>query len=104
MASRTRPSVKTSPITVMKNFLGNLFGLFSTPWWVKITTAEPHCIYYFGPFDSETEALQAQPGYIEDLQQEGAQQIQTSLQHSSEPDELTVDLETSAQPSVMMPV
>lgn len=88
----------------MKNFLGNLFGLFSTPWWVKITTAEPHCIYYFGPFDSETEAIQAQPGYIEDLQQEGAQQIQTSLQHSSEPDELTVDLETSAQPSVMMPV
>ncbi|MGC1309475.1 MAG: DUF1816 domain-containing protein [Phormidesmis sp.] len=86
----------------MKNFFSNLFGLFSTPWWVKITTAEPSCIYYFGPFDSEAEAIAAKPGYVEDLKGEGAQQIQTSLHHGSEPKELTVELEASLQSSVMM--
>jgi hypothetical protein len=88
----------------MKNFFSGLFGLFSTPWWVKITTAEPNCIYYFGPFDSESEAAQAKSGYIEDLQQEGAQQIQTSIEHSPEPQELTIELESPLSSSVMMPV
>ncbi len=78
--------------------------MFSTPWWVKITTADPHCIYYFGPFDSEAKAVQAKPGYVEDLQKEGAQQIQTILQHSSEPEELTIEMERPIQSSVMMPV
>lgn len=41
-------------------------------WWVKITTAIPHCIYYFGSFDSQADALQAQYGYIEDLIEEKA--------------------------------
>jgi len=63
----------------MKKFFSNLFNFFSTNWWVKVTTAEPSCIYYFGPFSNEQEALQASPGYIEDLEQEGAQRIQTSF-------------------------
>lgn len=41
-------------------------------WWVKIVTEKPHCTYYFGPFDSAREADLNQPGYVEDLQQEGA--------------------------------
>lgn len=88
----------------MKNFFSSLLGLFSTPWWVKITTADPHCIYYFGPFDSEEEATQAKPGYVEDLQAEGAQQIRTSFEHISEPEELTIELEAPLQSSVMMSV
>jgi hypothetical protein len=44
-------------------------------WWVKIVTETPYCTYFFGPFDSAGEAKQNQPGYIEDLQQEGAQGI-----------------------------
>ena len=96
--------MKPFSIIVMKNFFSSLFGLFSTPWWVKITTADPHCIYYFGPFDSEEEAEQAKPGYIEDLQAEGAQRIQTSLQHIAEPEELTIEMETPLPSSVMMPV
>jgi len=41
-------------------------------WWVKVVTETPHCTYYFGPFDNEREADLNQPGYVEDLQQEGA--------------------------------
>jgi hypothetical protein len=86
----------------MKNFFSSLFGFFSASWWIKITTAEPNCIYYFGPFDTEAEANSAKPGYIEDLQQEGAQQIETSLQQSAEPEELTIESEASRQASVMV--
>lgn len=75
----------------MKNFFSGLLSFFSNPWWVKITTAEPNCVYYFGPFDDEAEALQAKPGYVEDLQQEGALQIQTSLHNIPEPTELTIE-------------
>lgn len=88
----------------MKNFFSSLFNFFSAPWWVKITTAEPNCTYYFGPFDSELEAEQAKPGYIEDLQGEGAQQITTSLQQSDAPKELTIEAGASLQPSIMISV
>ena len=39
-------------------------------WWIKISTIKPFCIYYFGPFKSENEALLAQFGYIDDVQLE----------------------------------
>lgn len=45
------------------------------PWWVKILTAQPRCLYYFGPFDSAHEAISAQAGYIEDLEGEQAKGI-----------------------------
>lgn len=45
------------------------------PWWVKITTAKPKCVYYFGPFDSQNEAVESQSGYVEDLKTEKAQEI-----------------------------
>ena len=85
----------------MKNFFSGLFDFFSTPWWIKITTAEPNCIYYFGPFESEEEAIAYQPGFIEDLQQENAQQIAASIQRSQAPTQLTVEFE-SAKPSAKM--
>lgn len=44
-------------------------------WWVEIYTDFPRCLYYFGPFNSELEAKTYQGGYIEDLQQEGAEGI-----------------------------
>ena len=88
----------------MKNFFSSLFSFFSANWWVKITTAEPNCIYYFGPFDSEKEATEAKPGFIEDLEQEGAQRIRTSLQQSAEPAELTLELGTATPASMMASV
>lgn len=44
----------------------------TSAWWVRISTAEPQVIYYFGPFDSFEEAKDSQGGYIEDLKQERA--------------------------------
>ena len=88
----------------MKNFFSGLFAFFSNPWWVKITTAQPNCIYYFGPFDNEVEALQAKPGYIEDLQLEGASNIQTTLKNIAEPSELTIERPAAASQQRMMQV
>ena len=44
-------------------------------WWVEIYTDFPRCLYYFGPFDSATEAESHQADYLEDLHQEGAEGI-----------------------------
>ena len=72
--------------------LESLFG-FGKAWWVKISTESPNCVYYFGPFDSETEAIAAKAGYVEDLEQEGALQIRVTVQRCSRPDRLTIDNE-----------
>jgi hypothetical protein len=47
----------------------------SEDWWVEIMTTKPHCIYYFGPFSNREEAVIAYSGYVEDLENEGAQGI-----------------------------
>jgi Domain of unknown function (DUF1816) len=60
-----------------------------TDWWTKITTMDPKCIYYFGPFSSYDEARVAYPGYIEDLSHEGAKGIIVVIQRC-EPDALTI--------------
>jgi hypothetical protein len=49
------------------------------PWWVEIYTSQPRCLYYFGPFDSASEANYYKSGYIEDLQAEGAEGITTTI-------------------------
>lgn len=49
------------------------------PWWVKITTAKPKCVYYFGPFDSQNEAVASQSGYLEDLMAENAREIRIEI-------------------------
>ena len=52
----------------------NIFELQS-PWWVKIATSEPKCVYYFGSFKNKEDAIDALPGYVEDLEQEQAKGI-----------------------------
>ena len=49
------------------------------PYWVEITTKQPSCIYYFGPFDSYTEARDIQHGYVEDLLEEKATGISVEI-------------------------
>ena len=85
----------------MKNFLSNLFSSFSKPWWVEISTSQPRCRYYFGPFDTESEAAGHQAGYIEDLELEGAQQIDVTIKCCAEPPHLTVEY---TEPSKVAPV
>jgi len=65
---------------------------YKMPWWVEIKTAEPFCIYYFGPFDSVREAKLNKNGYIEDLVEEKADGISVELKQC-QPDNLTVFVE-----------
>jgi hypothetical protein len=58
-------------------------------WWVEIATTQPNCLYYFGPFDSEEEAKANESGYLQDLQDEGAQEIQVII-CQGQPQKLTV--------------
>lgn len=68
--------------TDVLNFLGQA-------WWIKILTTQPHCTYYFGPFANIREATIAMPGYIEDLESELAQDIQTYVKRAK-PSVLTI--------------
>lgn len=72
----------------------NLVGLKrkrAIPFWLKISTKVPKCVYYFGPFDSIHEAKASQGGYIEDLMEEKAVGIHVELeQRYVQSDELTV--------------
>lgn len=63
-------------------------NLPSQPWWIEITTTEPQCLYYFGPFESFFEALSHQSGYIEDLQSESALGIDSEIKQC-QPEVLT---------------
>jgi len=60
------------------------------PFWLKITTKVPKCTYYFGPFDSSSEAKSLQPGYIEDLMAEDAQGIDIKQERVLQPENLTL--------------
>lgn len=65
---------------------------FNTPWWAEITTVKPHCVYYFGPFKTSAEAKTAYPGYVEDLNNEGAEGIVVVIKRCN-PKELTIERE-----------
>ncbi|ACC85458.1 DUF1816 domain-containing protein [Nostoc punctiforme] len=58
-------------------------------WWIEIITNHPNCTYYFGPFISPKEAYWFLPGYIEDLEQEGNQEIRFQILQC-QPKELTI--------------
>ena len=63
-------------------------------YWLEVTTDEPKCIYYFGPFASREEAISAQGGFLQDLADEGAINIKVNLQRRAKPEELTIFDET----------
>jgi radical SAM superfamily enzyme len=54
------------------NFIKKLGNKLNPPHWVIITTQQPNCIYYFGPFGNYAEANKMQDGYLEDLMEEKA--------------------------------
>ncbi|MEO6860834.1 MAG: DUF1816 domain-containing protein [Microcoleus sp.] len=58
-------------------------------WWVEIITDLPQCTYYFGPFDTDKEASSHTPGYIEDLESEGAKRVSIRIKRCH-PSELTI--------------
>ncbi len=58
-------------------------------WWVEIVTDWPRCTYYFGPFDTDKEASSNIPGYVEDLESEGAKRVSIRIKRC-QPSELTI--------------
>ena len=90
----------------MKETLVNFLNFSGIAWWIKIFTVDPCCTYYFGPFLTSEEAKAAVAGYLEDLEDEGAQGIQVSVQQC-QPVELTIyddELENSGDQVMVNPV
>jgi hypothetical protein len=56
----------------IKEFMIGFSQAARQSWWVEVSTYEPQCVYYFGPFDRSIDAEAACPGYLEDLSCEGA--------------------------------
>ncbi|PSF36801.1 hypothetical protein C7H19_12590 [Aphanothece hegewaldii CCALA 016] len=73
----------------MKELLLKLLDIVGLAFWVEITTENPRCTYYFGPFLQKAEATAAQVGYVEDLQSEGAKNIKVSIKRCK-PANLTI--------------
>ncbi len=70
--------------------LANALDFLERAWWVEVFTAQPKCTYYFGPFAKVEEAIGAASGYVEDLEDEAAQGIQTQVKRCK-PHQLTID-------------
>lgn len=66
-----------------------LSGTSALPWWVRIQTASPRCVYYFGPFRRRWTAQQHQYGYYKDLANEQAQGIEVMILQD-DPTQLTL--------------
>ncbi|MEM9148875.1 MAG: DUF1816 domain-containing protein [Cyanobacteria bacterium P01_F01_bin.3] len=75
----------------MKKPLSQPTSQFLESWWVELSTQSPRCDYYFGPFASHGEAVRAQPGYVEDLEQEGSEVLTLSVLCRRPPEVLTVE-------------
>lgn len=54
------------------NSIKKIVSKLNPPHWVIITTKQPNCTYYFGPFGNYAEADRMQDGYLEDLIEEKA--------------------------------
>jgi Domain of unknown function (DUF1816) len=72
-----------------KELLTNVSQQVGLAWWVEVVTQTPRCTYYFGPFLSSADAKFSMKGYIEDLEQEGAQGISVNVKRCK-PAALTV--------------
>ncbi|AFY96739.1 DUF1816 domain-containing protein [Chamaesiphon minutus] len=68
----------------------NVLDFFGQAWWVEVVTNRPRCTYYFGPFADAEAANRAIMGYIQDLENESAQGIQTQIKRCK-PDRLTIE-------------
>ncbi|HEY9890628.1 MAG TPA: DUF1816 domain-containing protein [Candidatus Sericytochromatia bacterium] len=80
----------------MNEVLTKIFHFLGLAFWVEVVTDNPRCTYYFGPFVSEPEADLAKNGYIEDLENEGAQGIAVSIKRCK-PTNLTIFDESADQ-------
>ncbi|OKH21556.1 hypothetical protein NIES593_15165 [Hydrococcus rivularis NIES-593] len=82
-------NLSLNPLSAIADPINSDSSIDGKYWWVEIVTVNPQCIYYFGPFQSSQEAQTMGPGYIEDLQAEGAKEIQASIKYCN-PKRLTI--------------
>ena len=73
----------------MNGLLTGVFEVLGLAHWVVVKTESPACTYYFGPFLNQDEAEQSKPGYIADLEAEGAVGITAEVKKCRKPDNLT---------------
>ncbi|MEM9541902.1 MAG: DUF1816 domain-containing protein [Cyanobacteria bacterium P01_E01_bin.42] len=73
----------------LSDFSLSLLERLGLAYWIELTTDEPKCLYYFGPFVNTKEAKQHLPGYLEDLESEEARNIQYRIVRCK-PEQLTV--------------
>jgi hypothetical protein len=73
----------------MKELLIKLLDMMGLACWLEINTGNPRCTYYFGPFLHKKDAETAKEGYLEDLREEGAQDISVKIKRFK-PGELTI--------------
>ncbi|GAP95616.1 hypothetical protein NIES2104_21400 [Leptolyngbya sp. NIES-2104] len=73
----------------MNELLTSFLSAIGFAWWAEVTTENPRCVYYFGPFLSEKEAKSHQGGYVEDLEREGATSIKVNIKRCK-PSDLTI--------------
>jgi hypothetical protein len=78
----------------MTEFWTNILSFLGRAWWVEVLTAQPKCLYYFGPFADAKEAAVAMEGYVEDLENESNQGIQTHIKRCK-PNLLTIEYDQS---------
>ena len=67
-----------------------LLGSSNRDWWIKIRTLTPAVTYFFGPFDSISEAQGHEAGFLEDLTNEGASKISVKIK-KYQPTILTIE-------------
>jgi Domain of unknown function (DUF1816) len=77
----------------------NVLDFWGQAWWVEVSTTQPRCTYYFGPFADRQQAGQARQGYVEDLESESAHIIQTKIERCK-PAQLTIEFEDAPAPAV----
>ncbi len=73
----------------LKEALTSLWQGLGLATWLKITTSQPPCTYYFGPFINQAEAERHKHAYIQDLEKEGAVGITVSFERGHTPKSLT---------------
>ncbi|MGF1514563.1 MAG: DUF1816 domain-containing protein [Elainellaceae cyanobacterium] len=76
----------------------SLLQALGLAWWVEIKTDTPACTYYFGPFTAQEDAEAAKGGYVQDLENEGATNIQVSVLRTK-PAQLTIEGHVSHEDS-----
>ncbi|MDF5712636.1 MAG: DUF1816 domain-containing protein [Rhizonema sp. NSF051] len=78
-----------STLDNLRELLINALNNIGFAWWVEIVTQNPHCTYYFGPFLNAADAKSSIKGYVDDLEQEGAQGIAIDVKRCK-PNVLTI--------------